>query len=83
MESKKCPTCGGDIQCCYIAPEKVYAIVDGKIKRADNNDAFMLYPEFQLFCSNDVEHLIDDSSEEFIKWQDEFIDKIEEFMKTE
>lgn len=83
MEPKICLECGSSIDCHYFEPERVYSLIGGVIMRNDNNDAFGEFPEFQFLCSNDIEHKIEDESDEFLEWRKEFIDSVIKVMEIE
>jgi hypothetical protein len=75
--------CGSPIDCHYFEPERVYTIENGIVKRNDNNDAFGMFPEYQFLCSNDIEHEINNESNDFEKWKQEFIDAVIVVMDAE
>lgn len=72
MGQKFCKECGAEIEVHYITPEKIYSVNEnGKLERADNNDAFcpngdLPYIEFK--CSEDLEHDIGEG--ELSQWME-------------
>ncbi len=60
MEQKFCIICGAEIYLHYVRPAKVFRITQqGKIMRADNNDAWNVNsddPYFVAVCNCDATH---------------------------
>ena len=78
MSTKKCPECGGDIICNYIAPRKTFEIDDeDNLKKVIPIGLLAEIPHLEFVCQNDSEHKIE-NDKSIEPWTEIITDKFYE-----
>ena len=71
MKKRYCPECGGEIMITRRLPDRSWIIGEQEFVRADNN--ITDDDELIFHCVNDMEHDIDEHSDQFENWSAEIM----------